>query len=193
MLFVSKLSPEQWAEARRMRAAGSSLAAIARHFDVSPSTISHRASREAWPAGTAAAAPLRRSPGPAAPATAGIRSRLALRLYKVIEFRIRMMELRMQKQLQAYETDPDGSVPAAPAKDERDGFAALIDSINKVTELASEPAPAAGGRRKSASAVNAELGSLSSDTDPDGLAVASEKDALRREIADRLEKIFPPA
>ena len=74
-------------------------------------------------------------------------------------------------------------------KDQRDGFAALIESINQVTEMASEPA-AADGRRRSA---NPELTRLSSDIDPDALAAASEKDAFRREIAERLEKLFPKA
>ena len=75
-----------------------------------------------------------------------------------------MMELRMIKQLQAQENDPDASVPPAPGKDERENFAALIDSINKVTEMASESAPAANGRRRTATAtgaINPELTALS--------------------------------
>ena len=78
----------------------------------------------------------------------------------------------MIKQLQAHESDPDGAVPPAHTKDERDSFAALIDSINQVTEMASEPAPAADGRRTTATgAINPELTALSDDIDPDGLAV----------------------
>jgi len=197
-MFVSKLSPELWAEARRMRDGGASYAAIGRHLGTPASTICNRARREGWPTpvGKAPKRPdgrdARARPGRVSPGTAGIRSRLAERLYRVIEFRIRMMELRMIKQLQAQESDPDGAVPPAPAKDERESFAALIDSINQVTEMASEPAPAADGRRRTASrAVNLELTALSDDIDPDGLAAASEKDALRREIAERLAKIFP--
>jgi hypothetical protein len=194
MQFVSKLSPEQWAEARRLRAEGTPFVEIAHRFGVRPATVSARARREGWHAPGQAASSARRPGAVAADAaTCGIRGRLALRLYTVIEFRIRMMELRMQKQLQGYENDPDGSIPPAPTKDERDSFAALIDSIDKVTEMASAPAPAANGRRKSAIPVNPELAALGDDVDPDGLAVASEKDALRREIAERLEKIFPPS
>jgi hypothetical protein len=153
-----------------------------------------RARKDAWPKpARAAAAERRRRAGVGSPLTAGVRSRLAQRLYKVIEFRIRTMELRMYKQLVCYERDPDGSIPPAPTKDERESFAALIESINQVTEMASEPAPATAGRRKPAVPVDPSLAALSDDADPDGLAIASEKDALRREIAERLEKIFPPS
>jgi hypothetical protein len=197
----SKLSPEQWAEARRLRADGATWVEIAAQFTIHATSVRKRALREGWwtpeqargaPPGTLRAA---------SPSTAGIRGRLAQRLYKVIECNIRMMELRMTKQLQAHlqahENDPDGAAPPAPGKDERESFAALIESINKVTEMASEPAPAAAGpvvgKRKSAVPVNPGLAALSDDVDPDGLAIASEKDALRREIAERLEKIFPPS
>jgi Helix-turn-helix domain of resolvase len=199
MAFVSKLSPEQWAEARRLRADGMSCEAIARQFGISVSAMAARARREGWPSPVAdhrAAGARRTKPGASSPATAGIRSRLALRLYKVIEFRIRMMELRMLKQLQALsdaqERDPEGSAPPAPTKDERESFAALIESINQVTEMASEPAPAAGGRRRTATgAINPELTALSDDIDPDGLAVASAKDEYRRELAEHLARMFP--
>jgi hypothetical protein len=96
--------------------------------------------------------------------------------------------------LQAQESDPDAGVPPAPAKDERENFAALIDSINKVTEMASEPAPAAHGRRRTATAAgagNPELSALSDDIEPDGLAIASEKDQYRRELAEHLARMFP--
>lgn len=195
MPFPSKLSPEQWAEARRLRAAGMSYAAIAERFDLGVSTIGARARKEGWSEASGGAAPARRRThaGAASPATAGIRGRLAQRLYRVIECKIKMMELRMIKQLQAHEDAPDGTVPPAPGKDERDSFAALIESINQVTEMAAEPAPVADGRRRSAVPVNPELTALSDDIDPEGLAAASEKDALRRDIAERLAKLFPPS
>ena len=75
---------------------------------------------------------------------------------------------------------------------ECESFAALVDQINLVTEMASEPATAADGRRKSAD-INPELTALSGDIDAGALAAASEKDQLRREIADQLEKLLPPA
>jgi hypothetical protein len=194
MLFTSKLSPEQWAEARRMRADGTTYAEIGRRFGVSADSIGQRARRDGWTfsVGAARRRPTRARHGLASPGTAGIRNRLAERLYRVIEFRIRMMEMRMEKHLQACEHDPDAAVPPAPTKDERDSFAALIDSINQVTEMASEPAPAADGRRRTASrAVNPELTAISDDIDPDGLAVASEKDQFRRELAEHLGRMFP--
>jgi hypothetical protein len=189
----SKLTPEQWVEARRLRAGGASYADIASRFGVRDDTICRRARREGWsePAGTPAGA--RRRPATVSAAVAGIRSRLALRLYNVIECKIRMMELRMHRELQAQEGDPEGGAPSAPTKDERESFAALIQSINQVTEMASDPASAADGRRKTANAkrgVNPELTALSDDIDPDGLAVASEKDQYRRELAEHLGRMF---
>jgi hypothetical protein len=195
-MFISKLSPEQWAEARRMRADGATYDAIGGHFGVSPRTVASRSWREGWPlpAGAAQRKPARARPGPPpSPGTTGIRSRLAERLYRVIECRIRMMELRMIKQLQAQENDPDAGVPPAPGKDERESFAALIDSINKVTEMASESAPATNGRRRTATAtgaINPELTALSGDIEPDALAAASEKDRYRRELAEHLGRMF---
>lgn len=190
--FVSKLSPEQWAEARRLRAEGTSFADLARRFDVHANSMSKRARKEGWltPGETAphASSGRRMKVRRPSPATADIRRRLASRLYSIIEFRIRMTELSMQKQLDAYEQSPAGTEPPAVTKDERETFAALIESINQVTEMASEPAPAAPGRRKSA---NSELTALSDDIDAGGLAIASEKDQFRAEIAERLGKLFP--
>jgi hypothetical protein len=186
--FVSKLSPAEWAEARRLRAGGESLAAIARRFGHTPEAVRQRARREAWPAPADAAAGRRARARRPSPATADIRRELARRLFSVIAIRIRMMELHMHKQLEAYEKGDAGTEPPVTTRDQREGFAALIDSINQVTEMASEPAAAADGRRTGA---NPELTQLSSDIDPDGLAAASEKDGFRREIAERLGKLFP--
>jgi hypothetical protein len=191
MASTSKLSPEQWAEARRMRAEGATYPQIAQRFGVTPPTIGRHARGEVWPSPADPEGSRPPRPRTASPATAGIRSRLAQRLYKVIEFKIKIMELRMQKELRAHANDPDGGTPPAPATDERDSFAALIDSINKVTEIASEPAPAAGGRRATAAGpANPELTALSDEIDADGLAAASEKDEFRREIAERLGRMF---
>jgi hypothetical protein len=191
-MFSSKLSPEQWAEARRMRTGGATCVDIGRHFGLAASTIGARAQKEGWPSPAGRPAASRAKAAPSSPGTAGIRSRLAQRLYKVIECRIKLMEMRMQKQLEAHERNPDGPLPTAHTKDERDSFAALIESIKQVTEMASEPAPAADGRRRTATgAVNPELTALSDDIDADGLAVASEKDQYRRELAEHLGKMFP--
>ena len=206
MRFTSKLSPEQWAEARSMRARGGSYDDIASRFALNVATVRRRAHNEGWPmpsdaksapANAGARIPLQRG-RPArrpSPGTASIRSRLALRLYAVLECKIRMMELRMVRELQAHE-QADGDALPPPIADERESFAALIASINQVTEMASEPATAPDGRTKSAAgsardAINPELTALSTDIDPGGLAVASAKDNFRRDLAEHLAKMFP--
>lgn len=192
-MFDSKLSPDAWAEARRLRAGGESYPAIARRFGVRAATVRRRAHSESWSSpedGPASAAAPRAKARRPSPATAEMRAALARRLFGVIGVRIGMMELQMHKQLEDYRKGDAGAEPPIATKDQLDAFAALIENINQVTEMASEPASTADGRRNSA---NPELTRLSSDIDPDGLAVASEKDAFRREIAERLEKLFPPA
>jgi transposase-like protein len=194
MRFVSKLSPGEWAEVRHLRSGGASYTEIARRFGMSAHTIRRRAHSEKWPSPARAdpATPRLATPGRASPGTASIRSRLALRLYRVIECKIRIMELRMVRELQAHErAESDGQPPPA-IEDERESFAALIDSINQVTEMASEPATATDGRRTAAPrAANPELTALSTDIEPEGLAVASEKDSFRRELAEHLGRMFP--
>ncbi|HEX5958320.1 MAG TPA: hypothetical protein VFY92_06650 [Hyphomicrobiaceae bacterium] len=209
MVFRSQLSPEQWAEARRQYADGVRTEDIAKGIGLSRSAVAAHARREGWlrmGAATGKARKPRRGGSRAAVLTAAARGRLAVRLYRIIEFSIRMMELRMTRQLQTHERDlerdPDGGGPPALTKDERDSFVALIQSINKITEMVSEPAPSAdpaairagvhAGKRKSAAGpVNPELAALSDDIDADGLAAASEKDSYRREIAEHLAKMFP--
>jgi len=191
MLFVSKLSPDEWAEARRMRAGGASYATIAKRFGLGAATVGERARRERWPspADDPASAIARKAKARRpSPATADIRAALALRLFSVIAVQIRMKELDMHKRLEANEKGDVGAVPPVTTKDQRDDIAAIVESINQVTEMASEPAATADGRRKSA---NPELTRLSADIDPDGLAIASEKDDLRAELAERLGKLFP--
>ena len=53
------LTPEQWAQARRLRDGGATFAAIAREIGAHESTIASRASLEGWPrpAGSLPAAP----------------------------------------------------------------------------------------------------------------------------------------
>jgi hypothetical protein len=188
MRFPSKLSPDEWAEVRRLRALGTSFADLSRHFGMKAQSISSRARREGWanpsePEPRAGGGQRSRSRS-ASPATADVRRRLALRLYRVIEFSISMMELGMQKRLETFTQDPDAEAPAV-TRSESDSFAALIQQINQVTEMASEPATA-DGRRKSAT--NPELTALSDEIDADGLAVASEKDENRARLAQQLAK-----
>lgn len=195
MKFAAKYTPEQWAEARHLRGEGLTFRAIAKSLGFgSPATVSRCARREGWwgdeTTGTTGLA--KSKPRAASPATAQIRRTLALRLFCFIEFEIRMKELHMKKQLDVYAQSPAGTEPPAVTREQRESFAALIEQINQVTEMASEPAPAVDGRRKSAK-LNPELTALSADIDADALDAASEKDNLRAEIADKLEKLVPPA
>jgi transposase-like protein len=187
--FVSKLSAEQWAEARRLRADGASIAAVARRFGLTPAAMGNRARKEGW-SSPATAADRRAQARRPSSATAEIRAELARRLFSVIAVQIRMKELYMHKQLEAYEKGDAGIDPPATAKDQQADFAALIESIKQVTEIDSEPPATGDGRRPAA---NPELTALSSGIDPDALAAASEKDAFRRDIAERLGKLFPKA
>jgi hypothetical protein len=188
-VFASKLSPEQWAEARRLRAEGSSYVELAARFGMKAGTIGQRARKEGWsPRGVAEAKPAREGARAPSPATAEVRRDIALRLYGLIGIQIRMLELRMTTDLDAHKKAREAGEPPPPLKDERETFAALIEQINQVTEMASEPASAANGGRKS---INPELGALSDELDPAALAAASEKDALRRDLAERLGALFP--
>ena len=194
MRFVAKYSPEQWAEARRLRAEGLTFRVIAQRLGFKHgTTVSQRAAAEGWSHGKQGASgkPGKIRPRGPSPSTVQVRRELALRLYGLVEIEIRMKELRMKKQLDAYEQSPDPTQLPPVTGDEHAAFAAIIDNINKVTEMASEPALAADGRRKSAN-INPELTALSDDIDPAALAAASEKDDLRREIADKLETLVPP-
>ena len=194
MKSATRYPLERWAEARRLYAEGAAFPAIADRLGFRPSSLRARASKENWSQASAAGAPAtkprtarsRRS----SPATARIRRALAVRLYSVIDIEIRTTELRMKRQLDNYEQTPDGASPPPVTKAERESFAALVESINLVTEMASEPALAADGRRKFAT-INPELTALSDDIDPDAVAAASEKDNLRADLADSLGKLFP--
>jgi len=194
MPFAPKYTTEQWADARRLRADGLTYDAIAKSLGFQKAgTIADRARNEGWPGSgkTGVATLVKGTPRGASPATAPIRRALALRLFGFIEHEIRMKELRMKKQLDEYAQAPAGAEPPAVTKEERESFAALIAQINQVTEMASEPASAADGRRKSA--INPELTALSDDIDPDGLAAASAKDQQRAELARQLAKAVGPA
>src|SRR5262245_56061575 len=88
-LFVSKLSPEQWAECRRLRAEGLTYPELSERFGVSVDGIGQRARKEGWSGrgGTPATAPAPRKPSPG---TIETRRRLAHHLYGYLEIRITM-------------------------------------------------------------------------------------------------------
>jgi hypothetical protein len=189
--FRSKLSPEQWAEARRQRAEGATYDALAARFGVRPAAIGNRARKEGWASRTASETkPAKAKARAPSPATAQARRDLAPRLYRIVDIKIQILELRMTTHLQAHEKARDAGEPPPPLNDEREAFAALIEQINQVTEIASEPASAANGGRKS---INPELTALSDELDPDALAAASAEDAERARLAELLAKAVGPA
>ena len=194
MHFTPKYTPEQWAEARRLRAEGLGFSAIAKRLGFSNGkSVSWRAKKEGWAdtpdAAAGNAAPRKAAGRRPSPATADILRALAQRLYRLIDLDIRKLEMRMQKDLEEHKHAPPGAKPPATTQEDREAFAVIIERINQVTEMASEPASAAEGGRKFA--VNPELTALSDDIDPAALAAASEKDQFRHELAEHLGKMFP--
>lgn len=169
---MSKFTPEQWAEARRRRGQGASFAAIGAGLGISSSVVRRRAQREGW-ADVApqsdAVDPKRKASARGSQGTRATRAKLVRRLYNVLELRTRIMELRMQKQLDALEQGND----LPPGTDDSAVFGVLIKNIDQVTEFDTDTHPAARGGDQSAAAQ----------------AAASEADAFRREIADRIEKL----
>src|SRR5262245_30136116 len=120
--FVSKFSPEQWAEARRLIAEGTSFSALAAKLGISATYLRHRARKEGWARPDGAPAPANRPKRwLASPATADIRRLLALRLYRLLELEICMMELCMKRRLDAQTADGT-SVPVPITPEERDSF-----------------------------------------------------------------------
>jgi hypothetical protein len=187
--FVAKLSPEQWAEARRQRAEGASYVEIAARFGVTPGWIGQCARRQGWPSRgrTAGAKPARGKTRAPSPATADTRRQLVHRFYRILDLEGRMMELRMTKELDAHDNSDDPALPALPSEEHCRCFASLIERFKQVTEMDSEPASAANGGRKS---INPELTALSDELDAAAIAAASEKDNLRRELAESLGALF---
>jgi hypothetical protein len=190
MRFQTKYTDQQWADARRLRAEGLTIAVIAERIGIRPATLRKRAQVEHWETGGGKQHAARRA-GPLLPAAARARLALVQGLYTFMDLELRALELNMKTKLDAFEKSPDAKPPIV-TEAERASFAALIDNINKVTEMAAEPALAADGRRKSAT-LNPELTALSDDLDAAAVDAASQKDELRRDIADRLEKLVPPS
>lgn len=177
-MFTSLLSPEQWAEARRLRSEGATFAAIGKQFAVRGETIATRARRDGWPspAGSSTQA-TRKSKAPLPADTADIRRGLARRVYRVMDLNLELMELRMQKQLKQAKKQKDGDSPAGDVEKDMRQLATTMKTIEQATELDPDLHRAADGGAKSS----------------DAETRASEADAQRREIAERLEGLVPPA
>jgi hypothetical protein len=183
MVFVSKLTPEQWAEARRLRAEGATYGTIARQFGVSERLIAERARKDRWAgparrtkaaAGSGAA---RGSAGQALPAaSAAVRSLLARRIYRIVDMKLKILELRVRKQLEsAVQGDGDLTLDEQFTSD----IASLIKTTEQATELEADVNPNAGGA----------TGGKSADAE----ARASAAESFRREIAQRIETLIPPS
>ena len=176
MRFVSKLSAEQWADARRLRAEGANFTTIGEAFNVSRDAISKRAKREGWdaPASTEpGGAPAR----PAAPLPNDIlqvRRSLSRRVLRILDLDLRIMEQRMQKRLNAAE---DAADPEGMSKEEVERLGTFKKTIQDHTEYAPDTDRSVRGAAHRAAAAE---------------ALASEADIFRRELAERIAKLIPP-
>jgi hypothetical protein len=172
------LTPEQWAQARRLRDGGATFAAIAREIGAHESTIASRARLEGWPrpAGSLPAAPRGTGAFQRTESIADIRHSVLTRYYRVMNLNLELMELHMKKQVK--DAKKRGANPASidPDKNMRP-MTAVTKSLSQAKELDADLDRAAGG------------GPTSSNPGP----AASEEEAFRREIAERLEKLIPPA
>jgi IS30 family transposase len=175
VLFVSKLSAGQWAEARRLRAEGASFRAIAEALGVSRDSISKRARREGWHTPSGMDADPRAQPARALPDDV-LQARRALRqrIFRILDLDLTIMELRMQKRLSDAEI---GEASEGMSKEELARLATFKQTIQDHTELSPDTEPTAGAARRARAGGNAP---------------ASEADVFRREMAERIEKLIPP-
>jgi hypothetical protein len=192
--FVSKLSSEQWAEARHQRMQGTPFKTLAERFGVSQKALRTRSSRHGWPSPKAAvhagSAPTPASYGSRLPqSTNHVRRVLARRLFRILDIELTLMELRMKKSLD--EVDASGKASAAEsstpiAADAVDvpRLDSIIKTINSVTELEADTDPRSRSGAKLADGGKSQSGAAR--------AAPSEADSFRREIAERVEKLIPP-
>lgn len=178
-MFKSLRSPEQWAEARRLRGEGATFAAIAKHLGLTVSTVSQRARKEGWPSPAGSLARAKRSSAASPPpaSSADARRSLARRLFTVMDLNLELMELRMHKQLKQARKQKDGDIPAGDVEKDMRQLTTTMKTIEQATELDPDRAHDADGGAKSS----------------DAATRASEAEALRREIAERIEKLIPPS
>ena len=172
------LTPEQWAQARRLRDGGATFAAIAREIGAHESTIASRARLQGWPrpAGSLPAAPRGAGASHRTESIADIRRSVITRYYRVMNLNLELMELHMKKQVKDAKKPGADLASFDPDKHMRP-VTAVAKSLSQAKELDSDLDRAAGG------------GPTSSNLD----SAASEEEAFRREIAERLEKLIPPA
>lgn len=209
------LDPDAWDEVRRRRAAGESLCALSTAFGISATTISrHLAAKAATSAKRttarkAAAEPAARTtkppkriaaaskPPPTAkarprvPAGSAARRQLIARLYRAIDTKLKLMERRMNSEIDAIDAGGPGDA-AAPgsgrnsADHEREtrAFGALVKTINSVRQMQAELDTLANAHTASAA-------TSAAPTAADARLVA-DAERYRRDIAERLAKFVPP-
>ena len=165
------LTPEQWAEARRLRETqGLGLGELAAQIGVSERTVRYHADVEGWlsPPGTVKRKKRARSCSRQSPPTIE-------RLYKAMDTKLNLMERRMQTQMTNLDKGTD--LPSADHERDTRTFGAMIKNIEQVKEMQADLDRVAGGQP--ATAADAEL--------------IAEADRFRREIAERLARFVPPA
>src|SRR5262249_29378065 len=108
--------------------------------------------------------------------TTEARRELEQRVYRVMNLNLELMELRMQRHLKDAKKK-NADIPAIDADKEMRNLAGVMKTLEQTTELASDRHARTDGGAKST----------------DAAARAYEADARRREIAERLEGLVPPA
>ena len=178
--FVSKLSAEQWADARRLRAEGANFTAIGEAFNVSRDAISKRAKREGWDMPAASGSPVARAQS-AAPLPNDIlqaRRSLSRRILRILDLDLKIMERRMEKRLDAADkADKNAADPEGMSKEEIERLGTFKKTIQDHTEYAPDTDRAVRGAAHRAATAE---------------TLASEADAFRRELAERIAKLIPP-
>jgi hypothetical protein len=172
------LTPELWAQARRLREQGATFAAIAQQIGAARTTIVYRAGKEGWAmaAGVPARAARIAGAAPSAQSTIEMRRDLARRFYRVMGLNLELMELHMTKKVREAKKR-GGAVADIDTEQQMRPMAVALKGIDQVKELDPDFNRLVDG------------GPISIDPD----AAASEADAVRSEIAQRLEKLLPPS
>ena len=170
-----QLTQKQWAEARRLREAdGIAITEIAARLGVHRETVRRHAEADGW-AAPRATARLPRSALLRSNSVVG-RRQLIKRLYKAMDTKLRLMERRMEKQMENID-NADGDLPAADHERDARAFGAMIKNIEQVKEMQADLDRVAGGQP--ATAADAEL--------------FAEAERFRQEIAERLARFVQPA
>jgi hypothetical protein len=121
-------------------------------------------------------------PGPLPADTAGARRALMHRLYSIMDISLEMTELRMQKKLKVSRElarSKDVTIPDGVSEEDLRQVANTMKNIEQAKELDPDLHRSDDGGERPA---GAEAG-----------PAASEADAFRRDIAERLGKLVPPS